>query len=137
MPHLDQVLDPDVDEDQGPGQVEAAVVAVPVAPDTLPDEIEQVHVDEEEDVLPLAVAAVQIDIEGRIVPDLNDGQAAQGIGQKGGAADKAVFHILNQGIVAADDIYKDQVIDQFQVFYLFFFCHGGDSFTALSGIRLL
>ena len=89
--------------------------ALPVEAGPLSDVVEQVHVQEQGDVIPQAVAAVHVDIEGGEVPDLDDRQAAQDVDPEGRAADKAVLHMVQQRVVAPYDIDEDQVVDQFQI----------------------
>ena len=61
---LDGILHADVDQDQGPGQVILVLGALPVQPGSLPDVIQQIHVHEQGDVIPHAVSAVHIGVEG-------------------------------------------------------------------------
>ena len=112
VPQLDGVLHADIQQNQRPRHVVLGVEGLPVEPGALADIVQEVHIQHQGDMVPKAVAAVHIDIKRGEVPDLDDGQTAQDVGQKGGGADKAPLHMVEQGVVAADDIDENQVIYQ-------------------------
>ena len=66
-----------------------------------------------------AVPAVDINVVGGEVPDLNDCQRAEHIGDKGQGGDKAAGDVVQQGVVAPDDIDEDQVVDQLDILDFF------------------
>ena len=119
---LDRILNTDVDQDQRPRDVIHRVISRPVGARAFADEVEQEHVEEQEDMLSDAVPAVDINVVGGEVPDLNDCQRAEHIGDKGQGVDKAAGDVVQQGVVAPDDIDEDQVVDQLDIldFFLFF-----------------
>ena len=118
---LAEILHADVHEDQRPGNVVHRVVGVPVRPRSLADEVQQKHVEEQENMLPDAVLAVDIDVIGGKVPDLNHRERAQNIRDKRERVNKAVRDVVQQGVVAPDDIHEDQVVYQLDILDLFLF----------------
>jgi hypothetical protein len=72
--HFDQVLRSYVDKDQKPGYAELVHRSPPAATDSVCHMIEQVHVDEQKDMIPFSVSAVEINIKCAEIPDLNDGK---------------------------------------------------------------
>ena len=115
---FNQILRPDIDEDQRPRDMVLGMEPLPVRPRPFPDKIEQEHIDEHEHMIPDAVLSVYVDIIGRIVPDLDNGQRSQHIRNKCRQRDKSVFKTVKELIVPSDDINEDQVIDQFHIFDL-------------------
>ena len=72
-------------------------------------------------MIPYAISPVHIDVVSGEIPDLNNGKRAEHIDHKSGSRDEPALHLAQQRVVPSDDIDKDQVIDQFEVLYLFFF----------------
>ena len=126
---LDGVLHADVEQNQRPRGGILVLKALPVQPGALSDVVEQIHVHEQGNVIAQTVAAVHVDVKRGEIPDLNDGEGAHDIHQKHRAADESVFDVVQQGVVAPDDIDKDQIVDQLQILDLFFFSqiHGKTS----------
>lgn len=69
-----EILDADIDEYQGPGDVVLRSEEHPGQTCPLSDVIKQVHVDKEEDVVTHAVPAKKIDVKRGEIPDLDDCQ---------------------------------------------------------------
>ena len=72
-------------------------------------------------MLPNAVAAVQVYIERAEHPNLDNSQRAKNISKKRSAGGKSVLDVMHQGVVPADYVNENQVIDQLNIFNSFFF----------------
>ena len=62
--------------------------------------------------------------QSALVPDLDHGEGRHHIGQEKPRIDETARHDLQQRVVPADHVNKDQVIDQFYIldFLLFLLC---------------
>ena len=118
---LKQVLHGDIAEDQCPGDVVLRVKRVPVGAGTLCDKEQQEHIGKDKDVLPDAVSAVDVDVVGRVVPDLDDREGAEDIGKKAVPFHKAALGRVQQGVIPADDVDENQVVNQLKILDLLFF----------------
>ena len=121
MSEFDQILHTDIDQDQRPGDMILSMKTLPVYPGPLADKVQQKHINKQKHMLSDAVSAVNIDIVSRVIPNLDHSQCRQDIREERGPCDEPVFKDVQQGIIAADDIYEYQIVDQFDVFDLLFF----------------
>ena len=76
-----------------------------------------------------AVSAVDIYVERREVPYLNDGERADYIGEKAALSDVAVVDMVQQRVIAPDNKYKYKVVYQLKIFDLFFFFYLNHALT--------
>ena len=72
-------------------------------------------------MLPNAVAAVKVYVERAEHPNLDNSQRAKNISKKRSAGGKSVLDVMHQGVVSADYVNENQVIDQLNIFNSFFF----------------
>ena len=121
MSEFDQILHTDIDQDQRPGDMILSMKTLPVYPGPLADKVQQKHVDKQKHMLSDAVSAVNIDIVSRVIPNLDHGQRRQNICKERRPCDEPVFKDVQQCIIAADDVYENQIIDQFDILNLLLF----------------
>ena len=72
-------------------------------------------------MLPNAVATVQVYVESAEHPNLDNSQRAKNISKKRSAGGESVLDVMHQGVVPADYVNENQVIDQLNIFNSFFF----------------
>ena len=82
---------------------------------------EDFYIDEQEDVIADPVLTVNVNVVGGKIPDLDHRKCCHYICHKSSRLNEPLFKVMQKQIVAADDIYEDQIIDQFHVFHFFLF----------------
>ena len=116
----DPVLRSQIHQNQPPGHIVANVIAAPIRPRPIRQIIEQIHVDEQPDVVSHPVAPVAVDQQGAEIPYLQNNQRGYQIGAEGPGTEKTALHGVQQRIVPPDQIDKYQVIDQLDIFDFLF-----------------
>lgn len=81
MAKLQQILHPDIGQDQRPRDVILLVIRLPVGPRPLRDKIHQEHIYKQEYMFPDTVPAVDIDIVCGEIPDLDHRERRHDIGE--------------------------------------------------------
>ena len=79
-----------------------------------------ITVDEQKNMIPYAVPSVQVNVKSTEAPDLDHGKRTHNVRHKDRARDKSALNMMQQCVVASDDIYEDQIIYQLDIFYLLF-----------------
>ena len=118
---LNSVLHSYVYQYQSPGDMILILKNIPVHAGAFTDVIQQIHIQEQGNVIPYSVAPEHIDVKSREIPDLDHGQRAQNIRQDDLRLQDIAFHVIKQRIVPADHVNKDQIIDELDVFDFLFF----------------
>ncbi len=91
---------------------------------TLADKVKQKHIDKQTDMISESVSAVHIDVIDGKIPYLYNGKCAQDIGEEHLSVHKSVCGLMQQRIIPADHIYKDQIVYQLKILDLFFLISG-------------
>ena len=109
----DRVLDRQIQDDEPP-RCQEPVHSLAVGADAPPQIVEQVHVDKQKDMVQHTVRTVTVDQDGAHVPDLQDDQRREDVRKVHPPRKKAALH-LQQGVIPADQVHKDQIVDQLDV----------------------
>ena len=115
------VLHGEVEQYQRPRDVVLDIVVPPQRRGALTHVVHQIHIDEQAYVLGRAVGAVAVDEQGGEVPYLEDDEGGGKICYVHVQRKEAVLQIMQQMVVASDDIHEDEVVYQLDILDLFFF----------------
>ena len=115
MPQLTEILHRQIQQDQGPGRVVLGIHAHIRAPDPFRQVVQQIHVDEQPDVVRRGIGAVAVDVQGTEVPDLQDHQGGIQEGDVGLEGEEPSLHVKQQLVAVSQKIDEDEVIDQLDV----------------------
>ena len=91
-----------------------------MCPGSFTNEVEQKHIDKQTDMISDAVSAMHIDVVSRKIPDLNNSKCAKNIGDEHLSVNKSICYLMQERIIPADYINKDQVVYQFKILDFFF-----------------
>ena len=105
IPSFDQILYANVNKYQCPGDMILILEPVPVCSGPLSDVVEQIHIKEQENMVPESVASEHVDVKSRIIPDLYHGKSRQGIRKECLKTDKSAFNMMKPSVVQTDDLY--------------------------------
>lgn len=116
---LEKILRGKVEQNETPRDIIANVISR-LQPRAVREIIEKVHVDEQEHMVRNTIGTIAVDEKRAEVPHLQNDQRGDNVSGIGRDSEKAVFHRMQQRVVFPDQVDKDQIIDQLDVFDLFF-----------------
>ena len=118
---LNPILYPYVENYETPGDVILSLICYPVVYCALPQKINEIHINDEKNVISDSIPSVQIHIECSEVPDLDDCQGAHYVNHCSSGTDKSSMNAVEERVLPADHVNKNQIIDQLHVFNFFLF----------------
>ena len=118
--HLYNMLDRYVNEYQRPRDRVFIHRSLPPYARAVRHKIQEKHIDEEENVIPNSVSAVDVYIKRGKIPNLYNGESSQNVSQEDACGYETALYILNERVIAPDKIYEDKIVDKLQIFNLFF-----------------